>query len=179
MKFKIKDKAKILLENHRRVDVTVTTNLSKYKGKTYRLTDATWRARVRVDKKRAPRNSIVYYYWDAIKLTNASEAKFKAFKKNIRSPQHDFLGKEIFPNDILFLNGSLYKVEFCTGHFLYLTEHMTDLGEFPRYRNYDVLEGFNTGMFMMAGAEGQYWRAGTQDSSQFFLVDNPLDLLRI
>lgn len=177
MKFNTKEKAKILLDNSCKVHAIVTTNMSKYKGKTYLLVEANWRARVYVDLDRSVKYPYAYYYWDAIKLTNASEKKFKNLKKNTKY-QHDFFGKEINPNNLLFHDGSLYNVEFCTANFLYLTDYVTDFtaGQVP-YRNFDVLTGYCDSIY--PSSKKRYWRGATKDSYRFVLIDNPLDILRI
>ncbi len=170
MKLRTKDKVRILLENFCEVKITVTTSQSKYQGETYYLTDANWRARVFVGPDGSA--NYAYYYWSSIRLADASEEKFK----NLNSIVYDFLGKEIYPNNLIFLDGGLYRVEFSTDNYLYLTEYDRASHRQNHPFEHDILEGFNTGPF---DGEHCYWRVLKSNTYRFFLIDNPLDILRI
>ncbi len=172
MRFKTKDKARILLDNSYTVKVVVTTAQSKYRGKTYNLNDADWRARVDVDISRSrQQHPYAYYYWGAIKLSDTSERKFVNFTK-INRCQYDCIGKEISNNSLLFCDGNFYKVEFCTANFVYLSDYDNKKSRHFSYTG--VLEEFNSRV-----KEHQFWKLSKENTYRFLLIDNPLDLLRI
>lgn len=173
LNLKIEDKCKILLENGYNVWITVTTVQSKYQGKSYRLIAASWRARV---TRNMPNRGFVnaYYYWDAVKLSDKTTKLFKDLLKKTYI-HRDFLKKEICPNNLLFLDAELYKVEIITKNYIYVTTCDSDRNNSYWLTKNIILQGFNSDHY----GRCKYFRILKSNSWKFLLLDNPLDILRI